>query len=57
MMAHMSLVINYKILRVYDEDTDIWWFSVIDILQVLTRQLDSSGKFFSGLIPRRELSE
>jgi DNA-damage-inducible protein D len=26
--------------RVYDEDTETWWFSVVDIVQVLTQQTD-----------------
>ena len=26
--------------RVYDEDTETWWFSVIDVVQVLTQQAD-----------------
>jgi DNA-damage-inducible protein D len=25
-----------SIRRVYDEATEIWWFSVIDVIQVLT---------------------
>ena len=29
-----------SIRRVYDEDTEIWWFSVIDVVQVLTQQAD-----------------
>jgi DNA-damage-inducible protein D len=29
-----------KIRRVYDEDTETWWFSVIDVVQVLTQQAD-----------------
>lgn len=29
-----------SIRRVYDQDTCIWWFSVIDIVQVLTQQAD-----------------
>jgi DNA-damage-inducible protein D len=24
--------------RVFDEDTEIWWFSVIDVVQILTQQ-------------------
>ena len=28
--------------RVYDEATDTWWFSVVDIVQVLTQQPDST---------------
>ena len=26
--------------RVYDEPTETWWFSVVDIVQVLTQQPD-----------------
>ncbi len=35
--AEMTLFEDYKIRRVYDEDTETWWFSVIDIVQVLTQ--------------------
>ena len=24
--------------RVFDEETEIWWFSVVDVVQVLTQQ-------------------
>ena len=27
-----------SIRRVYDEGTETWWFSVIDVVQVLTQQ-------------------
>jgi len=30
----------HEIRRVYDEKTEIWWFSVVDIIQVLTQQPD-----------------
>ena len=30
----------HEIRRVYDEKTEIWWFSVVDIIQVLTQQTD-----------------
>jgi len=36
----MTLFENYQIRRVYDEDAEIWWFSVVDIVQVLTQQAD-----------------
>jgi len=36
----MTLFENYQIRRVYDEESEIWWFSVIDIVQVLTQQDD-----------------
>jgi hypothetical protein len=29
-----------EIRRIYDDKTEIWWFSVIDIIQVLTQQPD-----------------
>lgn len=31
---------DYKIRRVYDEATEAWYFSVVDIIQVLTQQAD-----------------
>jgi hypothetical protein len=31
---------NYKIRRHYDEQTETWYFSVVDILQVLIQQPD-----------------
>jgi hypothetical protein len=31
---------EHEIRRVYDEATEVWWFSVVDILQVLTQQPD-----------------
>ena len=34
---------NHAIRRVYDEDTETWWFSVVDIVQVLTQQPDYQG--------------
>lgn len=36
----MTLFEDHQIRRVYDEETEIWWFSVIDIIQVLTQQAD-----------------
>jgi DNA-damage-inducible protein D len=32
---------NTPIRRIYDEPTDTWWFSVVDIIQILTEQSDS----------------
>jgi prophage antirepressor-like protein len=31
---------NHEIRRVYDEASETWWFSVVDIVQVLTQQPD-----------------
>ena len=33
---------NQPIRRVYDEDTQKWWFSVVDIVRVLTQQTDAN---------------
>lgn len=31
---------DYKIRRLYDEETETWYFSIVDIIQVLTQQSD-----------------
>lgn len=31
---------DYKIRRLYDEATETWYFSIVDIIQVLTQQPD-----------------
>ena len=40
-----------SIRRVYDEDTDTWWFSVVDVVQVLTQQSDplTARKYWNQL--------
>jgi hypothetical protein len=40
--------------RSYDEATDIWWFSVIDVVQVLTQQADyqTARKYWNKLKER-----
>ena len=40
MKTDMTLFEDYQIRRVYDEESETWWFSVIDIVQVLTQQAD-----------------
>ncbi len=40
MKIKTSLFENYEIRRVYDEKNDIWWFSVIDIVKILTQHAD-----------------
>jgi DNA-damage-inducible protein D len=43
MKSDATIFENYSIRRVYDEDdedAEIWWFSVVDIVQVLTQQAD-----------------
>ena len=40
--------------RVYDETTEIWWFSVVDVVQVLTHQADcqTARKYWNKLKER-----
>ncbi len=42
--------------RLYDEAADVWWFSVIDVVQVLTQQADNltARKYWNQL--KRRLS-
>ncbi len=43
-----------SIRRVYDENTETWWFSVIDVVQVLTQQADyqTARKYWNKLKER-----
>ncbi len=43
-----------SIRRVYDEDTETWWFSVIDVVQVLTLQVSyqTAPKYWNKLKER-----
>lgn len=45
---------DHEIRRVYDEDADIWWFSVVDVVQVLTQQADfqAARKYWNKLKER-----
>ena len=43
-----------SIRRVYDEDTETWWFSVIDVVQVLTES-KSAKRYWSDL--KRKLAQ
>lgn len=40
MHTEVALFENYGIRRVYDEASETWWFSVVDIVRVLTQQPD-----------------
>ncbi|MDP3228721.1 MAG: hypothetical protein Q8N13_12185 [Acidovorax sp.] len=42
----------------YDENTETWWFSVIDVVQVLTQQPDDlTARKYSNQLKRRLASE
>jgi hypothetical protein len=38
MKNNLAIFEGFKIRRIYDEKTEIWYFSVIDIVQTLTQQ-------------------
>lgn len=40
--------------RIYDEDAEVWWFSVIDVVQILTQQTDyqTARKYWNKLKER-----
>ena len=40
MQPQPAIFEEHEIRRVYDEASETWWFSVVDIVQVLTQQPD-----------------
>ncbi|MEW5757081.1 MAG: Bro-N domain-containing protein [Pseudomonadota bacterium] len=54
MKTDMTLFEDYEIRRVYDEESETWWFSVVDIVQVLTQQPDyqTARKYWNKLKER-----
>ncbi len=54
METDLALFEDYHIRRVYDDETETWWFSVIDIIQVLTQQADyqTARKYWNKLKER-----
>ena len=38
MKKELAVFEGHEIRRIYDESTETWWFSVVDIIQVLTQQ-------------------
>lgn len=40
MKNDLAVFEGHEIRRTYDEQTETWWFSVVDIIQVLTQQPD-----------------
>ena len=55
-MNETSLAVfeNYKIRRIFDENTETWLFSVVDIIQVLLQQRDyqTARKYWNKLKSR-----
>jgi len=54
MKNDLAIFEGYQIRRHYDEKTETWWFSVVDIVRVLTQQPDSktARKYWNKLKER-----
>jgi bifunctional pyridoxal-dependent enzyme with beta-cystathionase and maltose regulon repressor activities len=54
MTKSLAIFEGYKIRRHYDENTETWYFSVVDILQVLIQQSDfqAARKYLNKLKER-----
>lgn len=54
MQIQPALFEPHQIRRIYDEETENWWFSVVDIIQVLTQQPDyqTARKYWNKLKER-----
>jgi len=54
MNGDLAIFENYNIRRSYDEETETWFFSVVDIIQVLIQQPDyqTARKYWNKLKER-----
>ncbi len=54
MKNNLAIFEGYKIRRLYDEETETWFFSVVDIIQVLIQQPDfhAARKYWNKLKER-----
>jgi DNA-damage-inducible protein D len=54
MQSQPAIFEEHAIRRTYDEATETWWFSVVDIIQVLTQQTDyqTARKYWNKLKER-----
>lgn len=54
MKGSLAIFEDYKIRRIYDEKTETWFFSIIDIIQVLTQQTNfqTARKYWNKLKER-----
>ncbi|OIO18402.1 MAG: hypothetical protein COY69_02105 [Candidatus Magasanikbacteria bacterium CG_4_10_14_0_8_um_filter_32_14] len=50
----LSIFENFKVRRIYDEKKEIWYFSVVDIVAILTEQFDyqTARKYWNKLSER-----
>jgi DNA-damage-inducible protein D len=54
MKTNLAFFEEHKIRRVYDEKTEAWFFSVIDVIQVLTQQPDYQAARKESFEPGRK---
>ncbi len=54
MKNELAIFEDYKIRRIYDEPTETWFFSVVDIIKVLIQQSDfqAARKYWNKLTQR-----
>ena len=54
MTTNLAIFEGHQIRRHYDEKTETWWFSVVDIVRVLTQQPDftTARKYWNKLKER-----
>src|SRR3989338_5546940 len=54
MKNNLAIFENFKIRRLYDEKSEIWYFSVVDIMQALLQQPDyqTARKYWNKLKER-----
>ena len=58
MSVQSAIFENQTIRRVYDEDTETWWFSVVDIVQALTQQpSDQAARKYWNKLKERLIKE
>ncbi|HHJ35446.1 MAG TPA: hypothetical protein ENJ87_06750 [Gammaproteobacteria bacterium] len=54
METDMTLFEDYEIRKAYDKEAEIWWFSVIDIIQALMQQADyQAARKYWGKLKQR----
>lgn len=54
MKENLAIFEEFEIRRIYDEENEIWYFSVIDIVQALTQQFNNqtARKYWNKLKER-----
>jgi hypothetical protein len=54
MDSRLAVYEDYKIRRIFDEETETWYFSVVDIIQALLQQADfqTARKYWNKLKER-----